>query len=310
MIWANLLHLGYNMWGDWENPNLPWSPDYWAATPYLRFDEDIWKTLTARMVEAGLNMVVIDLGEGVRYDSHPELAVKGSWSGKKLVKELARLRSIGLEPIPKLNFSTTHDIWLGEYERCVSSPIYYKVCADLIAEVCDLFDRPRFFHLGMDEETAGHQVNFIHVVSRQFDLWWHDLLFLAREVEKHGSRPWVWSDDIWYHHDKFLETMPTSVVQSNWYYWDNYNRRRDPRVQAWLDLDERGFDQIPTASIWKYDENLADMVRYLRPRLSSEHLLGFMQTPWHPTMPEFLDRHLRAIDLTGAVIAGTKGRGR
>lgn len=303
MIWANLLHLGYNMWGDWDNPHLSYDMEYWSVKPYLRFDEDVWRALTARMVDAGLNMMVIDLGEGLRYESHPELAVKGSWSAKKLRKELARLRSLGLEPIPKLNFSTTHDVWLGEYARCVSTPCYYRVCADLIAEVIALFDTPRFFHLGMDEETPGHQVNFRYIVSRQFDQWWEDLLLLVREVERHGCRAWVWSDDIWYHRDTFLDTMPTSVVQSNWYYWDNYNRRRDHRVQAWLDLDERGFDQIPTASIWKYERNLADMVKYLKPRLSPERLLGFMQTPWHPTKPEFLDRHFLAIDTMAEVIA-------
>ena len=302
MIWANLLHLGYNMWGDWDSPF--YGSEYWGSKGYLRFDETVWEKITQRMVHAGLNMVVIDIGEGLAYESHPELAVKGSWPHEKMRDELARLREMGLEPIPKLNFSTTHDEWLKEYARQVSTPIYYQVCADVIAEVTELFDTPRFFHLGMDEETADHQRNFIYVVSRQFDLWWHDLLYLVEQVEKCGSRAWVWSDDIWYHRDVYLERMPTSVVQSNWYYWDTYHRKRDHRVQAWFDLQEHGFDQIPTSSIWKYDGNFSDMVNYLGKRLEADHLLGFMQTPWKPTMPEFLDDHYRAIDLVGEVIAG------
>jgi hypothetical protein len=306
MIWANLLHLGYNMWGDWDNPHLPWPGTYWGAKPYLRFDEPVWRRLLTRMSEAGMNMLVIDLGEGVHYASHPELAVAGSWSAAKLKDELARARDLGLEPIPKLNFSTTHDAWLGEYSRCVSTPAYYRVCADLISEVLELFAGPRFFHLGMDEETAEHQRNFVYVVSRQFDLWWHDLLHLVGQVEKGGCRAWIWSDHIWYHRDEFLARMPTSVVQSNWYYWDTYNRRRDHRVQAWFDLQDHGFDQVPTASIWKYDQNFADMVRYLCRRLDAARLLGFMQTPWKPTKEEFLADHLRAIDLVAAVIAGRK----
>ena len=75
----------------------------------------------------------------------------------RLRKELARLRKLGLEPIPKLNFSTTHDLWLGPYSRQVSATIYYKVCEDLIDEVTGLFDKPRLFHLGYDEETAQQQ---------------------------------------------------------------------------------------------------------------------------------------------------------
>ena len=31
-----------------------------------------------------MNMVVIDLGDGVKYESHPEIAVKGAWSTTEL----------------------------------------------------------------------------------------------------------------------------------------------------------------------------------------------------------------------------------
>ena len=297
MIWGNLLHLGYNMWGDWENPNLPGNyTNDWGAKPYLRFDQDVWDQLLERMQDAGMNMVVIDLGEGIRYDSHPELAVKGSWSADKLKAQLARMRAMGLEPIPKLNFSTTHDAWLGEYSKCVSTDTYYRVCGDLIAEVVELFSKPRFFHLGMDEETAAHQINFRYVCARQFGQWWHDLLFLVEQVEKSGSRAWVWSDAMWNHHDEFLAKMPTSVVQSNWYYWLTFHRQRDHRVEAYFDLEERGFDQIPTGSIWFSPDNLEALARYCSKRLDSTQLLGFLQTPWKPTKKEFLDKHLLAIE--------------
>ena len=63
---------------------------------------------TQRMQKVRMNMVVIDLGEAIQYQSHPELAVKGTRPVEKFRKELARLRAMGLEPIPKLNFSTTH----------------------------------------------------------------------------------------------------------------------------------------------------------------------------------------------------------
>jgi len=72
MIYANLLHLSYNMWCDWQNPAVK-SP-YYAAKPYLRFDDALWNDLLAAMVKAKMNMVVIDLGDGVKYESHPEIA--------------------------------------------------------------------------------------------------------------------------------------------------------------------------------------------------------------------------------------------
>ena len=166
-IWANLLHLSYNMWMDWAPPGD--KPDT-CYQPFLRFDRKLWDDLTARMHTAGMNMVVIDLGDGVKYRSHPEIAVQNAWTTDELRRELTRLRKLGLEPIPKMNFSTTHDAWLGKYHRMVSTDIYYRVCADLIAEVIDLFDRPRFFHLGMDEEAAAQQKGFQLLVVRGTDL--------------------------------------------------------------------------------------------------------------------------------------------
>ena len=137
------LQLGNNMWRDVGVG----ADDHDCAKDYLRFDEDVWKRLTDRMVEKGFNAVVIDLGEGCAYPSHPELAVKGTWTVEKVRQELARLRGIGIEPIPKLNFSTCHDAWLKEYGRMVSTPDYYRVCADVIRDVCEIFDKPRLFHL-------------------------------------------------------------------------------------------------------------------------------------------------------------------
>ena len=115
MIFANLLHLSYNMWGDWENPAV--KSKYWACKPYLRFDEKLWNDLLLAMQKHGMNMVVIDVGDGIEFASHPEISVKNAWSHDKLKSELSKMRDMGLEPIPKLNFSTCHDTWLGPYSR-------------------------------------------------------------------------------------------------------------------------------------------------------------------------------------------------
>lgn len=59
-------------------------------------------------------------------------------------KEVERLRAMGFEVIPKLNFSTSHDVWLGDYSRMISTPTYYRVCRDLIEEVAEVF-KPKYF---------------------------------------------------------------------------------------------------------------------------------------------------------------------
>ena len=303
MIWGNLLHVGMNMWEDWRPENHPHPGRLFD--PNLRCDDVLFAELTQAMADAGMNLVVLDLADAVRYESHPEIAVNGAWTTERLRRELARLRGLGLEPIPKLNFGTAHDAWLKDYSRMVSTPRYYEICADLIAEVSALFDTPRLFHLGMDEENLDVQKDYEHVVIRQHDLWWRDLYFLIEQVEKAGSRPWIWSDYAWWHPEQFYAKMPRSVVQSNWYYEADFEvpeGETRPRKLGWkhghvayLDLQDHGYDQVPTGSNWSTPDNFARTVAFCREHVAPEHLLGFLQTPWKATLPENRDHHLAAI---------------
>jgi hypothetical protein len=270
--------------------------------PYLRCDKPLWDDLTQQMADAGMNMLVIDLAEGVRYDSHPEIGAEGAWTTDQLKEELVRLRKLGLEPIPKMNFSTAHDAWLGEYHRMVSTPRYYEVLTNLIAEAIALFDKPRFFHLGMDEETFQHQKYSEFAVVRQYDLWWRDFYFMVEQVEKNGARPWVWSDYMWHHEELFLQKMPRSVLQSDWYYGNEFYDfgGKDPEknqrsVDAYRKLEEHGFDQIPTGSNWDFDGNFQSTVEYCSKVIAPERLLGFMNTTWQPTLEFQRETHEKAI---------------
>ena len=228
-ISAYLLHFSYNMWEDFT-PLEFIDDDYecdscqevreWAHVlrKNLTFDEETFDILIEEMAAAGINMLVLDLGDAIKYNTHPEIAVEGAWSPGRVKEKLKKIRSLGIEPIPKLNFATTHDAWMKEYSKMVSTDMYYGVCKDVIQEVIDLFDKPRFFHIGMDEETCQHQRKYEYAVIRQGDLWWRDLLFYIKEVEKRGVRPWMWSDYAWSNSELFFERMPKSVLQSNWYY--------------------------------------------------------------------------------------------
>jgi hypothetical protein len=303
-IWAYLVHLGFNMWLDWKHPNYRNSDS--ISTDSLRCEKEVWDRLVEEMPKYGINMVVIDLGEGVRYRSHPEIAIEGAWEVGTLKEELKKMRDMGLEPIPKLNFSTTHDNWLGKYSRCVSTEEYYRVCRDLINEVIDIFEGPRFFHLGMDEETYEHQRDMLYVVIRQYDLWWNDFLFLVNEVEKNGLRAWIWSDYLWRHKEDFLKKMPKTVIQSNWYYGKEFSSDL-AYVRAYLELAEAGYDQIPTGSNWSCEENFLLTVEFCRKNIPDEHLLGFLQTSWRPTTGKWFDTHIKALELVKKGVEVYKG---
>jgi hypothetical protein len=278
------------MWSDREVPGHP----YYHYRPFLRFDDALWNELLPRMRDAGVNMLLIDVGDGVQFESHPEIPVKGAWTKTRMREEVARLREMGLEPIPKLNFSTCHDLWLGPYARKVSTPEYYTAAKDVIAETIDLFDTPRFFHLGMDEEALIHQRHFEYVVIRQYDLWWRDFQVLLDQLSPKNIRPWIWSDNVWVRPDEFLQRMPKHVLQSNWYYGEAFDDRKE--VEAYDLLEEAKFDQIPTFSNWETPENVYNTVRYCGDHIAPERLKGFIHAPWRPTLMEVRDRHIDAID--------------
>lgn len=311
-IWGSLIHVSFNMWEEFSSPNSDnLNLRIRGYDPILRFDENLFDELIASSVRNGINIMVLDLGDAINYKSHPEIAVKNAWSIKKMRSVIAKLKKNGIEPIPKLNFSATHDAWLGEYSRMLSTEKYYTVCKNLIAEVIDIFDKPRFFHIGMDEETAHHQRHSNYVVVRQRDAWWKDFLFYVNEVEKKGIRAWIWSDYVWNHPDVFFERMPKSVVQSNWYYGDNFSLtlsedypKRHIYVKSYLDLNSHGYDQIPTGGY--YDSgtrsttgSIMNTVKFCKKEINDKHLMGFLQTNWRPTIDEFKEPIIKSLELLG-----------
>lgn len=283
-IWSTLVHFSTNLWHDFDNKVCDCSKLYHTpASHTLRFDRGMWDEYVMKLKESGCNAIVIDLGDSMVYDSHPELAVEGAFTKDEMKRELDRLSSLGFEVIPKLNFSTTHDVWLGEYARMVSTPTYYKVCFDLIDEVIELF-RPRFFHIGFDEEDYANQSKYDYVVIRQNDLWWHDLRLLADRVERGGARALIWSDYARHRPEEFVEKLPKSVIPVNWYYFVEYgeNIREEMRIRvAPFDiLEEHGFDQIPGGSVEYHKNNLELLAKYCKEHISKERLFGFIQTTW------------------------------
>jgi len=299
-IWATLLHLSFNFAGGIKN----WGGLRTKFEP----DQSMWDDAIKRMASQGVNMVLINLDDSVLWQSHPEISLEDSWTTARLRKELEKIRSYGIEPIPLLNFAATHDAWLGKYSRMVSTTPYYNVCKDLIAEAIDLFDNPRFIHFGMDEEDYGHQKHFDYIVIRQNDLWWGDLYFYIGEALKRRVRPWVWSDYVWSDPDQFFKKMPKSVLQSNWYYGESFNVPEVRAAQAYIDLEAEGYDQVPTGGYYArpaqdfraaHEKNIGNTVEFCSKHIADSRLLGFMQTLWMPTIERFRPEILKAIDLMG-----------
>ena len=293
MLWSCLLHLGTNMWRDKEAPPLVddkyFRPNatgtMWNDNAY--FDVDVFHRITEKLPELGINTVLIDIGDGIRYDSHPEIGVNGAMTPDELRNEVRRLRALGLEPVPKLNFASSHDAWLGEYERMLSTKTYYNVISDLIHEVSEIFEKPKYFHLGMDEEAAENQAAYGYSVIRAEPVWFRDFYHMVACCERENARPWIWSDYYWHHKEAFKKMMPKSVLQSNWHYWALSGENGEKGVhafsyRAFFDLEELGYDQVPTTTTWSTAGNTYQVVSQLAAH-KMKNIHGFMTAPWMMT---------------------------
>ena len=71
---ALLLHLGHNMWCEWLPDDVQRTAtihERYRPDETLRNKDELWRRVVDRMAKRGLNMLVIDVGEGLVYPSHP-----------------------------------------------------------------------------------------------------------------------------------------------------------------------------------------------------------------------------------------------
>ena len=308
-VWALLVHLS----GDFSGGGAK----KWMNTPLNEyFDENVWRDTVNAAAEAGMNTIVLEVIDGVKYDSHPEISRPDAYSKDWMREQVKLCREKGIALIPKLNFSATHDMWLGEYARMLSTSVYYKVVKDLIEEVYELFDQPAYIHIGMDEETVQYQAKRDFVVYRQGELYFHDLKYLSDCVHALGAMPWIWSSPLYdmpelfakyiapdemiispYYYNAFLPAHYTPI-ESRAEYITYYNEDKyaamglrfveeDPYLVNFrlhsLPLLERGYLYVPCASVFnRCDYNTRDIMEYYKKYARAEQILGYVTAPWCP----------------------------
>lgn len=320
--WSLLVHLTMNMWES-EKKN------------FLDFDEEAWNEILKMASSGGIDTIVLDVGDGLMYDSHPEISLNGAWSKEKLSAEIKKANDMGMAMVPKLNFSAFHDMWLWEYGKMVSTKTYYKVCEDLINEVFQAFNSPEYIHLGMDEEDAAHfpQDDGVFVCRFGKQLW-YDLNFLLDTVRKTGATPWMWADCLFTYPEEFKKNIKTDdLLLSPWYYHalkeehftpissrQEYVDYYSKGVYANMGLTyveddmfhscfrknaipsvEYGYRFAPCVSVFnKCEYNTPDMVEYFKEKAPDENVHGFMTAPWCSTKKENLPEFESSIKLLKA----------
>ncbi len=304
----------------------------------LTFDESLWNDIVTETAKNGQNAMFISLGDGVIFNSHPEIAVDGAWTRQRLRKEIQRLAEMGITLMPKMNFSAMHDNWLGMYSRMLGTPTWYHVCRDLILEVCSIFRDATYFHVGMDEEYPKSIHSFEkYGVVRQNELIWHDLNFVLECVREGGLTPVMWDGRALGDYDGFKKNIsPDELVVFQTYYhavkkehwtridsnemYKTYYSTREPykymnltyveedpyyvnfRENAFKMLDD-GYDcMFGVSCYYNNPYNTEDTVEMYSEKAPRKQTKGYFTLPWYRTLPEHREAWLKSIrDLSAAI---------
>ena len=90
MMYAYLIHLSANMWRKkgQKSTNIKDEEDA-IYHEEMCCDRETWRKITDFLPECGINTLLIDVGDGIQFDRHPEISIPGAWSKDKLKKELS-----------------------------------------------------------------------------------------------------------------------------------------------------------------------------------------------------------------------------
>ncbi len=253
--------------------------------PVLRADVDTWREICDAAIENGFDSILLDIANGIKFKTHPEIAVDGAWTPEFMNSEVKRYKEKGLKIYPRLNFSAGHDAWLEEYSRMVSTGKYYEVARDLIHEVCDIFDTPEIFSLVLDEENGLNQGRLRYACYRQFDLIWHDVNYLCDCVREKGVRPCMGADYYWSYPEEFLANVPKDVLICPWYYLNLYFDEAHPRpthpwsvnrLECFEVLTKAGYDIMLQPSANENNYNVEHTIRFAREKLDENKINGVL----------------------------------
>lgn len=217
-----------------------YDPRWWAAKEIEQpFDLALGLDLIDAMADVGLNLLVVDCADGLKYASHPELVRHYSVPMDTLAQLAQRADEHGIEIVPKLNFAQSglhgHNHWFRPHNDLFDNEEYWRLAFELIDELIAVAQPPCFFHIGMDEDHW-----------RSYDQYVAAINTLHAGLQKRKLRTVIWNDSacLWpqaaIHREKSLiaeKAIPRDIVQVLWDYdtvkLENLHRIREGGFELW-----------------------------------------------------------------------------
>lgn len=257
-----------------------------------------------------LNRFVIEC-EYTQWKSHPEIRVPNAMPADDLREEVAFARGHNIEPIPLVN-TLGHSEWIFKNNRHlaiaedvqsphaynVSDPATYRFVFDIFRETLDLFNHPRFFHIGHDEvkipafdQFGRYPARPVNLKKGTTRLFVEDTHRLAGWLRAHGARAMLWADMLLNENEgtpspgngrmsaanaltlaearRMRAQIPKDAVICDWRYGAGSEQRNGLQV-----LKQAGFDTIGCS--WYEPDNIRGWAKQAVHR----HALGTLQTTW------------------------------
>ncbi len=246
-----------------------------------------------------MNHLVVEC-EYVKWDSTPEIHHPEYGMPKDEARRIVRAaQAHGLEVTPLVN-SLGHCQWLftndanldiaedpeAKWAYCVTNPRTYEVLFGIYAEALELFDRPRFFHVGHDEFTHRGRYPY-REESRKYtveQLFLMDVAKLHAWLAERGVRMMMWGDMLLgpkespdaCHADsveqarRLREALPDDVLITDWH----YVAAPPVEYRSLSRFHEAGLHTI--AATWNRAENIVNFAKAAYDQRS----LGLLQTTW------------------------------
>ncbi len=244
-----------------------------------------------QMKESGFNTVILDIGDGVIYNSHPELTRHYSVPMDDLKQFADRARELGIDFIPKLNFSRSgrnmHDKWLyphwDEKNFVRMRNEYRQVALEIIDEIIKVCKPQNYFHIGMDEDHHRSLAQYVETIS-----------FFHSYLKSKGLQPVVWNDTAYenrdviaqVHADKMKAAEPDLPKDMTHIIWD-YDLVHEGLLQRLTDF---GFE------VWVAPGGNLERIEKWDKVIRKEGGDGFLFTNWIKCSVENKEKLLNQID--------------
>lgn len=244
-----------------------------------------------KMKESGFNTVILDIEDGVIYKSHPELTRHYSVPMDKLKQFADSARELGIDFIPKLNFSRSgrnlHDKWLyphwDELNFVSKRADYRKVVLEVMEEIINVCKPQNYFHIGMDEDHHRSLRQYVETIT-----------FFDNYLKNKGLQTVVWNDTAYenrdviaqVHADKMKAAEPDLPNDITHIVWD-YDLVHHGLVQRLTDF---GFE------VWVAPGANLERIEKWNNVMKNEGGDGFLFTKWIKCSDENREILLNFID--------------